>query len=75
MNRVLILLSKRVHLNHNNGLLNDIIDLGLDEVKECAHTALRRLLNFDGTATDSTDRLPNEVHVHLRGISEIENSS
>lgn len=31
----------------NNGLLDDIVDLGLNEVKQGAHTALGRLLWVD----------------------------
>lgn len=31
-------------LNDHNGFLNHIVDLGLDEIKQCAHTALCRLL-------------------------------
>lgn len=31
-------------LNDHNGFLDHIVDLGLDEIKQCAHTALCRLL-------------------------------
>lgn len=30
--------------NDHNGFLDHIVDLGLDEIKQCAHTALCRLL-------------------------------
>lgn len=31
-------------LNDHNGFLDHIVDLGLDEIKQCAHAALCRLL-------------------------------
>eukprot|EP01137_Pigoraptor_chileana_P028939 Opistho-2@13440 len=55
-------------LDHDNGLLHNIVDLRLDELEERLDATLSGALNLDGAASNGTDRLAHEVHINLRGI-------
>ena len=56
------------HLDDDDGLLHDVVDLGLDEVEQRADAAFRRLLHLDGTTSDGAHRLAHKVHVNLCSI-------
>jgi len=59
------------NLDDNDGLLHDIVDFGLNQVKQSAHTTLGCLLYLDGTSADGTYRLPHKVHINFRCVSTI----
>ena len=56
------------NLDDDDGLLHDVVDLGLNEVEQRADAAFRRLLHLDGAASDGAHRLAHKVHVNLRGV-------
>lgn len=56
---------KKPHLNDNDGLLQHIVDLGLDQLEKNIDATLGGALQLDGAAADSPYGLPNEFHVHL----------
>ena len=55
-------------LDDNNSLLYDVVDLGLDEVKERAHAAFGGLFNLDSASTNGTYRLADEVYIYFSGV-------
>ena len=55
-----------------NPYLDNVVDFGLDEVKQGGDAPLGRLLDLDGAAADRSNRLPDEVNVHLGGVPEVE---
>ena len=57
------------NLDDDDGLLHDVVDLGLDEVEQRADAAFRRLLHLYGAASDGAHGLAHKVHVNLRGVS------
>lgn len=60
---------KNRNLDNDDGLLYNIVDFGLNQVKQCAHTTLGCLLHLDGTTADSTHRLPHKVDINFSCIS------
>mmetsp|Transcript_26227 Transcript_26227/g.55615 ORF Transcript_26227/g.55615 Transcript_26227/m.55615 type:complete len:290 (-) Transcript_26227:1023-1892(-) len=55
-------------LNHDSGLLHDIVHLRLDELEEDADGAFASTLELHGHTADGAHRLPHEVHIHAGGI-------
>lgn len=55
-------------LDHNNDLLHDIADLGVDELKKHVDGLLSALLNLDRYLADRTNRLLHKVHVHFHRV-------
>mmetsp|Transcript_6699 Transcript_6699/g.11728 ORF Transcript_6699/g.11728 Transcript_6699/m.11728 type:complete len:532 (+) Transcript_6699:656-2251(+) len=55
-------------LDHDDGLLNDIVDLGLDEFQEDTDTTLRSTFELDSTPPNRRDGLAHKVHIHLGSI-------
>ena len=53
------------NLDNNDSLLHDIVDFGLYQVQQRAHTTLGRLLHLDGTTTDCTHRLTHKVDINF----------
>ena len=58
------------NLDDNDSLLHDVVDFGLNEVKQRAHTTLGCLFHLDSTAADRTHGLPHKVNVDFRCIPE-----
>lgn len=54
--------------DHNNGLLNDVIHLGLDQLEQYVDTTLCCLLELDRAATNSTDGTAHELDVDFSRI-------
>mmetsp|Transcript_15997 Transcript_15997/g.41525 ORF Transcript_15997/g.41525 Transcript_15997/m.41525 type:complete len:1014 (+) Transcript_15997:689-3730(+) len=55
-------------LDHDDGLLDDVVDLGLDQLQQDIDAALRGALQGHSAAPDGANRLAHEVHVHLGGV-------
>ena len=55
-------------LDDDDGLLHDVVDFGLDELKENPDAALGRSLELDGASSDGADGLADEVDVDLCGV-------
>jgi len=54
--------------------LHNIVDLGLDKVKQGADTPFRCHIDFDGAATDRSNRLSDEIHIYFCGVSKTNGS-
>ena len=52
-------------LDDNHGLLQDVVNLGLDQLEEHVDAPLRRALQLDRAPPDRPHRLPHELYVHL----------
>lgn len=57
------------YLDDNNSFLNDIVDLGIDEIQENIDTPLRSFVNHNSTASNSTNGLTHEINIDLRSVS------
>jgi hypothetical protein len=53
------------YLDDDDGLLDDIVDLGLDEVEERRDAALGGPVHAHGNATNGADCAPHKLDVHL----------
>jgi len=63
--------AKETNLDDDDSLLDNVVDFGLNQVQQRAHTTLGSLLHLNGTAADSTHRLAHEVNIHFSCIPNI----
>lgn len=49
----------------NNGLLYNIVDLGLDQLQQNIDASLSSPLQTDGASANGPDTAPHKVHIHL----------
>lgn len=60
------------YFDDNDGLLDNIVDFGLNELDQRGHTLLGRLFDLNGASADGSHRFAHKVHVDLSGVSEME---
>lgn len=51
-----------------NCLLNNVIYFNLDQLQQDTDAAFSSSLQLDGTATNSTNSLPNKIYIYFCGI-------
>mmetsp|Transcript_37558 Transcript_37558/g.81412 ORF Transcript_37558/g.81412 Transcript_37558/m.81412 type:complete len:424 (-) Transcript_37558:321-1592(-) len=55
-------------LDHHDGLLHHVVDLGLDELQQHVDAALRRLVQLDGAPSNGTHAPTDKLDVDLGGV-------
>jgi len=55
-------------LDHDNGLLYNVVDLGVDQVQQDVHASLGGGLDLDGASANGAHGLAHEVNVDFRGV-------
>jgi hypothetical protein len=55
-------------LDNDNHLLDNIVDLGRDEILEGCNTLLGGILNLDGYLANCLDGSSDEIHIDFKGI-------
>jgi hypothetical protein len=55
-------------LDNNNGLLDDVVDLGLDQVKKDVYALLSGTLKLNGTTSNGTDSLADELNIDFLSV-------
>jgi len=56
------------NLDDNNGLLDDVVDLCLDQVEQDFNAAVGGPLNLHGTNANGADGLAHKVDINFRGV-------
>lgn len=61
--------SQKIYLDHHDGLLDDIVHLGLDELQKDLNAAVRGPLNLDCADADGTHGLADKVNIDFGRVS------